>query len=206
MWDVSPTMSSKASLETRHSPSPGPARRHFTMSGKPELASVSLSLDPGLAGGTLGGHYYTGCVGSLNQYEIASFMRVVSCHRLHFYVRTLLRPVSQAADVSSFASKSWTDIIRTRLETCWPHIRSLPLWQAPSLTAHSRQGKKLESVGISNYLKQIFIVTTKVFILPSSRHQPPPPQQLWLSSSVRGSGNVIPAQRKRPFSAIKSVI
>ena len=70
-------------------------------------------------------------------------MRVVSCHRL-LYVSTLLRPVSQSADVSSFASKSRTDIIRTRLETCWPHIRS------PSLTGsvtHSSQSAG-EKIGI----------------------------------------------------------
>ena len=70
------TMSSKASREERRAT----ARRHFTMSGKPELLPSLQSWlgqrrHPGQWGHS---HYYTGCVGSLNQYEIASFMRVVS--------------------------------------------------------------------------------------------------------------------------------
>ena len=97
-------------------------------------------------------------------------MRVVSCQRLLYLAETCHCVWS---DVSSFASKSLSDIIRTRLETCSAHIRS------PSLTGsvtHSSQpaGKKKEGkIGIRwNFQlpETDFYVTTKVFILSNSRH------------------------------------
>ena len=105
--------------------------------------------------------------------------------------------VSLLSDVSSFASKSRTDIIRTRLETCSAHIRS------PSLTGsvtHSRKkerGEKMESGGISNYLKLIFmwpqrflscppVATTSTTIVPqqNTRIFPQSPRREKCNSST----------------------
>ena len=90
--------------------------------------------------------------------------------------------VSLLSDVSSFASKSRTDIIRTRLETCSAHIRSPSLTGSVTHSSQSAGEKKLESVGISNLPETDFYVTTKVFILSSSR-QHISPQQLWLNTT-----------------------
>ena len=118
--------------------------------------------------------------------------------------------VSLLSDVSSFASKSRTDIIRTRLETCSAHIRS------PSLTGSVTHSRKKRKRG-KNWNLVEFPITWNWFLCDHKgfylvQQSPPPPQQLCLTrtlgyfSKVRGGRNVIPAQRKRPFSAIKSVI
>ena len=171
---------------------------------------TAATLHWGQSGDT---NYYTGCVGSLNQYEIASFMRVVSQSSLSvccMYLASSDLSVSLLSDVSSFASKSRTDIIRTRLETCSAHIRS------PSLTGSVTHSRKKRKRG-KNWNLVEFPITWNWFLCDHKgfylvQQSPPPPQQLCLTrtlgyfSKVRGGRNVIPAQRKRPFSAIKSVI
>ena len=190
--NVSPTMSSKAS---RDAPATTRAGQTTLYNERETWACFRLSLsgagrDSGDSGGhwgTLGDtgvthHYYTGCVGSLNQYEIASFMRVVSCHRLLYLAETcqlvwpgLSLKFCLQIPVGHNQDQTW-DLLGSYQISLSDRLRHSQL-------TVGRIKNKLESVGISNLPETDFYVTTKVFILSSSR-QHISTQQLWLSTTL----------------------